>query len=866
MKKILSVILAIFMLAAVFPASVFYTVSAADEITVKEIVSGLKYDYIFPFNDGLAIVIKNQKWGYIDKSGKEIIPLEFDKAQNFKDGLAIVVKNQKCGFIDKSGKIVIPCEYEYAESFSEGLAFVSKDVGKDRKFGFIDKTGKEIIPLIYDSGSSFSDGLAAVRTGDYENRKEGYIDKTGKIVIPFEYTMTYPFKEGFALVEKNGKYCGYIDKTGKVIVPLEYSWFCQSFSDGMAVVRKESEYGYVDKTGKLVVPLKYDGAYSFSEGLGVVVKDGKYSYIDKTGKVVISDVCDGFANGFHEGMAGVSNYGGKWGYIDKSGNLVAKLIYDLYSQFSDGLAWVQKDGKIGYIDNTGKTVVPFIYDGMIDDEPMPEDVSFSFNGGLAVILKNGKWAILEIVKTTSKVGTPIGDVLYSDIVAYINGNAIPTSVINKQTLVVVEDLAKYGFDVKWNNSDRSLRVELNKNKKFAPLPVEKDTTNKPGTFKCKYLYTDIKTYLSGEIVESFAIGGKTLINFELLKKYGELKWDNKTKELRLTIETIKPESVLKYNILVEATLEYDDVYGGFNNGLLRVEKDGRYGFIDKTGKVIIPLKFQFALPFSEGLAVINEYIPEKREDNPVWGVIDTSGKIVIPFTTYNRITSFQNGRAIFEDKDKFGLIDKTGKVIVAAIYDGIRVRDDGNWTVMKNGEENKVVDKNGKFIAVDDKKGKPDDTAPDVSEYTHSEPFSEGLALVEKGSKWGFIDKTGKIVVPIIYDYDHDMFTMEIPDSFHDGQAKVKKGDKYGVIDKTGKEIIPIVYDKLIYFTDGNEKIIYNGFVIAVKGNKTGILDYYTGDVIVPLVYDSIGGILGEDSLITIKQNGKYGIIQLNLR
>ena len=96
-------------------------------------------------------------------------------------------------------------------------------------------------------------------------------------------------------------------------------------------------------------------------------------------------------------------------------------------------------------------------------------------------------------------------------------------------------MAKYGFDVVWNNNDRTLKIEQNKNKKFAPLTVEKDTAHKPGTFKCNYLFTDIKTYLSGEEVESYAIDGVTLIDFELLAKYGTLKWDGKAREIKLVI-------------------------------------------------------------------------------------------------------------------------------------------------------------------------------------------------------------------------------------------------------------------------------------------------------------------------------------------
>jgi len=158
----------------------------------------------------------------------------------------------------------------------------------------------------------------------------------------------------------------------------------------------------------------------------------------------------------------------------------------------------------------------------------------------------GQTFLLTVVETDStksakpasshKVGDPLGDVVYSDITAYINGQAIPTSIKNGTTMVVVEDLANYGFDVKWDGKARTLKVELAKNKKFTPLPVVKDTVNKPGTFKCKYVYTDIKTYISGKEVESYAIAGVTLIDFELLAKYGSVKWDGKTREIKLTLK------------------------------------------------------------------------------------------------------------------------------------------------------------------------------------------------------------------------------------------------------------------------------------------------------------------------------------------
>ena len=153
-----------------------------------------------------------------------------------------------------------------------------------------------------------------------------------------------------------------------------------------------------------------------------------------------------------------------------------------------------------------------------------------------------------------KIGEPIGDILYSDIIAYINGDAIPTSAMTNKTLIVVEDLAKYGFDVVWNKNEKSLKVERNENKKVTPLKVEKDTTHKSGMFKCNYLYTDIKTYLSGIEVESYNINGRTFIDFELLKKYGKVVWDGKARTISLIMVPIeKPK--MPEAIAIELTTE-----------------------------------------------------------------------------------------------------------------------------------------------------------------------------------------------------------------------------------------------------------------------------------------------------------------------
>ena len=84
------------------------------------------------FFEGLAMVTKDGKYGYINEEGEEVIPCKHNEAWDFSEGLAKVKKDGKWGYINKEGEEVIPCKYDSVGDFSEGLAEVKKD-GKEFK-------------------------------------------------------------------------------------------------------------------------------------------------------------------------------------------------------------------------------------------------------------------------------------------------------------------------------------------------------------------------------------------------------------------------------------------------------------------------------------------------------------------------------------------------------------------------------------------------------------------------------------------------------------------------------------------------------------------------------------------------------------
>lgn len=179
-----------------------------DETGTEVVTLDSKYIGIDSFSEGLARVqTADGKYGYVDKSGKEIVSPKYDFARQFIDGLALVcigewredpfgrrdLVNGRYGFINHAGEEVIPLKYVYADRQSEGLIGVDDN---GLAWGFIDYNGNEIIPGQYTNIGQFSNGLAAVtiRGKSKSDLKMGFIDKMGNLVVPFG---VYDFVKSF---------------------------------------------------------------------------------------------------------------------------------------------------------------------------------------------------------------------------------------------------------------------------------------------------------------------------------------------------------------------------------------------------------------------------------------------------------------------------------------------------------------------------------------------------------------------------------------------------------------------------------------------------------------------------------------------
>ncbi len=236
---------------------------------------------IFSFYDGVGIILKYNKYGFIDTTGKIIVPPIYDEAIPFSNGFAAVRHGKFWGFIDKTGKEIIPLQYESACSFSkEGLACVGAapdrsgvsiadeqsmqyESGYNVYYGYIDKKGNWAIKPQFTKAGSFSDGLAAVSTN---YGKLGYIDKTGKFIIPPKYDYANDFKYGFALVKINMLEAVYIDPSGKV--SKIYSTEKVPFDKSFPLTKKQGinlRYGFVNEKGEEIIGYQFSEAGDFAK-------------------------------------------------------------------------------------------------------------------------------------------------------------------------------------------------------------------------------------------------------------------------------------------------------------------------------------------------------------------------------------------------------------------------------------------------------------------------------------------------------------------------------------------------------------------------------------------------------------------------
>jgi len=325
------------------------------------------------------------------------------------------------------------------------------------------------------------------------------------------------------------------------------------------ILKSRGKAFFIDRNGNNVFREYWETAEDFYNGIARV-GNSKFTYININGDVLTTKGYDWVDEKF-TGIFAQVRLDGKYGLIDRSGNEVVKTLYKEIGAFHEGLAFVKKNDNYGYIDDKGNVIIPFKYWKASD-----------FDNNRAVVYEESNKIVID------KNGNTIADIKFSDVFEYSEGLA----------------MVRTG----------------------GPYDSGKDYTygfiDKGGGLVIPIMYSAAKDFSEG--LAGVYINGKggfidktgaTVIPFE----YDIVFW------FKNGVGVVAKKGYYSFDktyALIDKNnkflISFDNNYKSVNfpsEGLIAVQKDKRYGFIDIKNNIKIPFKYYEVSSFENGMAKVS---------------------------------------------------------------------------------------------------------------------------------------------------------------------------------------------------------------------------------------------------------------------
>ncbi|MCL1854665.1 MAG: WG repeat-containing protein [Clostridia bacterium] len=314
--------------------------------------------------------------------------------------------------------------------------------------------------------------------------------------------------------------------------------------------------------------------------------------------------------------------GEKWGFINREGKVVIESQWDSAYSFSEDLARVRRSAdrsdslsisQYGFIDRAGNLVIDLLDLDAYDPEP--------FSEGLAFVMIDGKYGCID----------PSGNVVikprWEDTRPFSGGLA---AVYNGRNWGFIDQTGKVVIKPQWKDRPSSFSEGLllyDKNDKIGFMDNKGKVALKP------------KWDFGGSFHEGLAF------------VFAENNYIREFIDAQGNVMFTMPDGIYFYSSFSEgcACITATDYSTG----------KSLYGFIDRTGSVIIEPEWDYAAPFSEGLAFVTK--DEGKGDKR--GFIDRAGNVVSE-PQWDEADSFSNGLARVKKDGKWGFIDREGNVVI----------------------------------------------------------------------------------------------------------------------------------------------------------------------------------------------------------
>jgi hypothetical protein len=677
--------------------NLYFVVSKENKTGVADLSGKTVVEPVFTHVEALnAVLFKTAaagKYGLLSLQGTQTAACEYTKIEPFdEEGLLLLQKGPAFGIADSFGKIVVPVEYSHVEPFTPFGGYNGFLAAyKGEIFGVYHKSGKKILSCEYTLGQVVGPFVQM-----FKGNLQGFLDANGRWAIPCEYDQIRLDWESEYLDRKPGRFVtvvrlkkhGVVNSRGMLAVPCVYDSIVSPRPfRGFFYAIRENRWGVVDTAGKTLIPLDFDEILDYWAGVAIVKRSGYLGLADAKGNSLLPSnfyelrfadnrlAYESNQEALRKALATPVPRGvrrpmpplvkpfclvlvreketGLWGVFDKKGKQVLDFVYPAVEGFRAGGYYgvvTAASGLMGVIDSAGKLVVPCEYTQIGNDPYSPV-----FSGPCAIVAKKTGYGLVD------KTGKLVLPCEYQSIAKIRNVTFAATFSEGK---ALVEKNDKFGFVDSTGTVVAECEYEdaLPFYSGFAP--VKKD-----GLWG--YLGADGKMAITPQFDEAYPFEGK----FAPVRiKRDHLFIDRKG--VVQPLDALLDEGVEDlWQIQREGRSMEVRI---FLEGLCVFGANGRYGYKDSTGKLVIPRKFTKAYNFKDGVAVVAQ--------GSKYGVIDKTGRAIIPLQydeigeeagDKSRVVFFNKSLAPVRMEKYWGLSDRAGRLVVPCKYDKVGPFFDG---------------------------------------------------------------------------------------------------------------------------------------------------------------------------------------------
>lgn len=335
------------------------------------------------------------------------------------------------------------------------------------------------------------------------------------------------------------------------------------FEKNLLKVQKDGKYGLINLDGKELLPCEYDEIKPVigTKSIVYIVKDGKQGIVDNTGKIIIENKYSQIStitDKYEDGFI-VKAENGKYGVINSQGQLVLEAKYDEVKNVAGNKMYVVNEaGKLKIVDEEQNNYLENAY----------EEIK-QINLGNAVVKKSGKYGVVTI-SGEAKV-----DYIYDDL-SFIFTDTYIAKKGDKYGIININNEEKLPFEYTY--------ISYEKEADF--IRAQKDSS------QTQLLDRDFKVKAEGIVSEINSDRNYIRVRVGEEYKYYNFKLEEKTNTEILSTNTIflsKKDGKYGYvdeNGIVVVDYIYDDATEQNKYGYVAVKKDGKWGSLDQTGKVI----------------------------------------------------------------------------------------------------------------------------------------------------------------------------------------------------------------------------------------------------------------------------------------